>query len=118
MDDEEIIREFAGESLKDAGYEVEVVCDGREAVDCYQKAKEAKQPFAAVILDLTVPGGMGGKETLEKLLAVDPEVKAIVSSGYSKDPIMANFAQYGFMGVVPKPYKIEELSKALYGILN
>jgi PAS domain S-box-containing protein len=118
MDDEEIIREFAGESLKDAGYEVEVVCDGREAVDCYQKAKEAKQPFAAVILDLTVPGGMGGKETLEKLLAVDPEVKAIVSSGYSKDPVMANFTQYGFMGIVPKPYRIEELSKALSEILN
>ncbi|MDH3392118.1 MAG: PAS domain S-box protein, partial [Desulfobulbaceae bacterium] len=118
MDDEEIIREFAYESLKYAGYEVEVVCDGRDAVDCYQKAQEANQPFAAAILDLTIPGGMGGKETLEKLLAIDPEVKAIVSSGYFKDPIMANFAQYGFMGVAPKPYKIEELSKVLYEILK
>ena len=118
MDDEEIIREFAAESLQDIGYVVEVVCNGREAVDCYQKAKEEKQPFAAVILDLTIPGGMGGEETIEKLLAVDPEVKAIVSSGYSKDPIMANFTQYGFMGIVPKPYRIEQLSKALSEILN
>jgi CheY-like chemotaxis protein len=75
------------------------------------------QPFDAVILDLTVPGGIGGKEAMKRLLEIDPRVKAIVSSGYSNDPVMAKFREYGFRGVIAKPYKIEELSGVLRRII-
>jgi DNA-binding NarL/FixJ family response regulator len=79
----------------------------------YKQARQDDSPFDVVIMDLTIPGGMGGKEALSKLLEIDPSVKAIVSSGYANDPIMSNFEQYGFAGVVPKPYKIEDLSTVL-----
>jgi DNA-binding NarL/FixJ family response regulator len=69
-------------------------------------------------MDLTIPGGMGGKETIQKLLKIDPEAKAIVSSGYSNDPIIANFQQYGFSGCAVKPYKIEELESVLLEVLK
>ena len=83
-----------------------------------KKQKEAEQAFDAVILDLTVPGGMGGKEAIKKLHEIDPGVKAIVSSGYSNDPIMSDYRQYGFRGVVAKPYEIKELSEVLYKVIN
>ena len=117
MDDEEAVREVAGNMLKFLGYKVEFARDGTEAIELYKKAKESEEPFDAVILDLTVPGGMGGKEAIQKLLEIDPKVKAIVSSGYSIDPIMSNFKKYGFRGVVAKPYKVKELSEMLYKIL-
>ncbi|MDI6794043.1 MAG: PAS domain S-box protein [bacterium] len=113
MDDETDVRETTGGLLKYIGYEVEFTGDGAEAIELYKKAKESGRPFEAVILDLTIPGGMGGKEAVAKLIEIDPEVRAIVSSGYSNDPIMADFREYGFSGVVSKPYKIEELSQAL-----
>jgi len=118
MDDEKDVRETVKEMLKHLGYEVWTAEDGRQAIDMYTKAQAAKNPFGAVILDLTVPGGLGGRETMEKLYKMDPSVKAIVSSGYANDPIMANYQQYGFAGVVPKPYKIEDVSKALQGLLH
>ena len=118
MDDEKDVRETVKEMLKHLGYEVRTAEDGRQALDMYTKAQAAKNPFGAVILDLTVPGGLGGRETMEKLYKMDPSVKAIVSSGYANDPIMANYQQYGFAGVVPKPYKIEDVSKALQGLLH
>lgn len=89
------------------------VCSGREAMDMYREARESVHAFDVVIMDLTIPGGMGGKETIQKLLAYDPAAIAIVSSGYSNDPIMANCEAYGFKGVIKKPYRIEELSDAL-----
>ncbi|MFX1519406.1 MAG: PAS domain S-box protein [Promethearchaeota archaeon] len=113
MDDEESIREALNEILNYLEYEVAFATNGDEAIDLYTESKNKDQPFDAVILDLTIPGGMGGKETIQKLLEIDPEVKAIVSSGYSTDPIMADFKSYGFSGVVAKPYKIEELNEAL-----
>lgn len=118
MDDEETIREFLSETLTMGGYTVDAVGEGAEAVAAYRRASEEGRPFSAVILDLTIPGGMGGKETMEKLIEFDPEVKAIVSSGYAKDPIMANYQQHGFKDVVPKPYKIEELSRVLAEVIK
>ena len=71
-----------------------------------------------VILDLTIPGGMGGKETIERLLELDPDVKAIVSSGYSNDPVVANYRDYGFTTVVSKPYMMDELREALQSVMT
>jgi signal transduction histidine kinase/CheY-like chemotaxis protein len=116
MDDEEVIRHVAGEMLKYIGYEVELAKDGSEALDIYTKALLAANPFDAVIMDLTIPGGMGGKETIKKLLEIDPNVRAIVSSGYSNDPVLSNFKDYGFVGVIKKPYRFDELIEQLDGI--
>jgi PAS domain S-box-containing protein len=113
MDDEEMVREVLGSMLARLGYEVEFARDGGEAIEMFVQAHGLGQAFAAVILDLTVPGAMGGKETMARLLEIDPQVKAIVSSGYSDDPIMADFQKYGFSGVIAKPYKISELGKIL-----
>jgi PAS domain S-box-containing protein len=117
MDDEEMVREVLGRMLARLGYEAEFARDGGEAIEMFVKAQESGQAFAAVILDLTVPGGMGGKEALGKLLEIDPQVKAIVSSGYSDDPVMADCQKYGFSGVVAKPYKISELGKILNQVI-
>ncbi|KYK28539.1 MAG: hypothetical protein AYK19_20790 [Theionarchaea archaeon DG-70-1] len=117
MDDEESILEAAGEVLQYLGYTVVTVRDGSEAVEQYRKVLD-KEPFDVVIIDLTIPGGMGGKKTIEKLLEIDPHVKAVVSSGYSNDPIMANYGEYGFCGVVTKPYTIKELSETLHKVLH
>lgn len=117
MDDEEILREVTGQILEQMGYEVALSRDGVEAIELYKKAMESHRPFEVVIMDLTIPGGMGGKETLRRLLEINPRVKAIVSSGYSNDPIMAEYKQYGFSGVISKPYKIEELSQTLHKVI-
>lgn len=113
MDDEEAVRNIVGEMLQYIGYEVEFADDGNAALELYKKAKIFSKPFDVVIMDITIPGGMGGKEAIKRLLEIDPQVKAIVSSGYSTDPIMADFRSYGFASLVTKPYKIEELSSVL-----
>ncbi|HTT55661.1 MAG TPA: PAS domain S-box protein, partial [Opitutaceae bacterium] len=117
MDDEETIREMARFLLGRLGFEVEVAGDGRDAVREYQRAREAGRPYDLVIMDLTVPGGMGGQEALAELRRIDPAVKAIVSSGYSSDPVLANFRQYGFRGVVAKPYQLDDLTRVLREVL-
>jgi PAS domain S-box-containing protein len=117
MDDEEIIRDSAGRILQTAGYEVELATDGSEAIELYRKAAQSGRPFDVVIMDLTVPGGVGGKDALQRLIEIDPAVKAIVSSGYSHDPIMANYRDYGFKGVIAKPYKIRDMSKIVKDVL-
>ncbi|MDD5658094.1 MAG: ATP-binding protein [Elusimicrobia bacterium] len=104
--------------LERLGYRAEVVADGRAALDAYREAKSADDPFAAVIMDLTIPGGMGGKETMIRLRTFDPQAKAIVASGYSNDPIMSEYAAHGFSGALAKPFRIEELSEALRGIFG
>jgi len=91
--------------------------NGEEAVEAYARAKEKGRPFDVVIMDLTVPGGMGGKETLHKLQEIDPGLTAIISSGYSDDPIMAEFRKYGFHGVVSKPYTIKILSDTVQSVI-
>ncbi len=118
MDDEEAVRDVMGNMLQHLGYEVEFARDGAEAIYLYKHATLDRDPFDAVILDLIIPGGMGGNETLKALLDIDPAVKAIVISGYSNDPIMTDFASYGFKGVISKPYKFEELNEKVRGIIG
>ena len=118
MDDEEMIRELVCQLLSRIGYEVDAAIDGAEAIELYRKAKESDNPFDAVIMDLTIPGGMGGKEAIQELTETDPEIKAIVSSGYSSDPIMSEFKEYGFAAAIAKPYRIEQLSEALHRTLD
>lgn len=113
MDDEEILREVSCEILTHLGYQAATCADGSEAVALYRRAMELGAPFDAVILDLIVPGGMGGKETIAKLLEIDSDVSCIVSSGYCNDPILAHYREYGFCGVVVKPYNIDKLGKAI-----
>jgi PAS domain S-box-containing protein len=113
MDDELPIRELAVQLLDSIGHKTETVADGIEAIDMYQRARKQGTPFDVVIMDLTIPNGMGGKETIRQLRQLDPDVLAIVSSGYSNDPVMAEFRDYGFSGVVPKPYSTEDLAAAL-----
>jgi CheY-like chemotaxis protein len=118
MDDEVKLAKAIGRVLADMGFTVEISKDGEEAVKKYREAKESGEGFNAVILDLTVPGGMGGKEAMEKLLEIDPKVKAIVSSGYANDPIMADYKSYGFSGMVAKPYDIKAMQNMLNKVLS
>jgi len=113
MDDEPDILSFSHVVLKRLGYEAELARDGAEALRRYREAAEGGRPFSAVIMDLTIPGGMGGKEAVKRLLELDPQARAIVSSGYSNDPVMAEFQKHGFRGVVAKPYQIHELARVL-----
>ncbi|MFZ3102485.1 MAG: PAS domain S-box protein [Desulfitobacteriaceae bacterium] len=118
MDDEAAIREVVGNMLHEIGCEVEFAKDGEEAIQCYCETKKSGQTFDLVILDLTIPGGLGGKETLKQLLQNDPQVKAIISSGYSKDTVIANYKKYGFVGFITKPFKSTELSSIILKVLN
>jgi two-component system, cell cycle sensor histidine kinase and response regulator CckA len=113
MDDEPILRELAKRILEQLGHVVEVTKDGQAAIDCYQAALLAGYPFDVVLLDLTIPGGMGGKQTMVKLLELDPQVKAVVCSGYSSDLMLSNYQEYGFKDVLVKPYRIKELKSVL-----
>jgi len=118
MDDEEIIRVLAIRALTKLGYAVESFPDSSQTVERYRQTWGTPQAFDAVILDLTIPGGEGGKEVISELKEINPDVRAVVSSGYSSDPIMALYKEYGFSGVLPKPYSIEEFSEVLYGLLK
>ncbi len=113
MDDEAIIRDIVSRMLHKLGYEVDTAAHGAEALGMYDKARKEGRAYAAVIFDLTVAGGMGGKETMAKLRQTDPAARAIVSSGYCDDPVMAEYQKYGFRSALAKPYKIVELSRAL-----
>ena len=118
MDDEDTIRNIGGEMLSCFGYRVTLARDGQEAIDLYKKAKEIGDPFEVVIMDLTVPGGLGGIETMAILRQIDPEIRAIISSGYASDPVMSDYQRYGFSGVVIKPYKFDELNEVLNKVIN
>ncbi len=117
MDDEEMIRDIAAEILDYLGYSATTCASGEEAVTLYRAAKEAGTPFQAAIMDLTIPGGMGGKEAAQEILEFDPGARLIVSSGYSVDPVMANYRNYGFCGVVGKPYEAREIAQVLSGVM-
>jgi len=116
MDDEAMLRELVRKLLQKVGYEVDATATGEEALEHYQEAQKNKRPFSAVIADLMVPNGMGGQELIQKLLEIDPEVKALVTSGYSDDPVMANYREYGFSGAISKPFTLADLQQKLKGI--
>ncbi|MFQ5865377.1 MAG: response regulator [bacterium] len=118
MDDEKHVRDTISRMLTRIGYEVYCVKDGAEAIEIYQLAQEIGEPFDVVILDLNVPGGMGGTQTMETLIDMDPKVKAILSSSDTYAPAMTDFRQYGFSGILPKPYNVVELSKAVNKLMT
>ncbi|MEN6609806.1 MAG: PAS domain S-box protein [Methanoregulaceae archaeon] len=113
MDDDEGILSVTGELLRTRGYTVETARDGAEAIRMYKKASESGKPFDILLFDLTVPGGMGGKEAVRLLKDEYPDVKAIASSGYCNDPVMSDHGAFGFADVLPKPYKIEDLTRII-----
>ncbi len=113
MDDEEDIQDVLGKMLEHLGFDADFTDDGRKAVALYTRAVQDGNPYLATILDLTIPGGMGGKETLRLIKDYDPEAKVIVSSGYSNDPVMAHASQFGFSGFIAKPFNLHDLSKVL-----
>jgi PAS domain S-box-containing protein len=117
MDDESTVQESARNMLRALGYDVEVTADGEQAVDAYQQAKREGRPFDAVLMDLTVPGGRGGKEAIRILLESDPAARVIVSSGYSNDPIMARYREFGFRGVLAKPYTLRDLGAVVQQVI-
>jgi PAS domain S-box-containing protein len=117
MEDEALIAKSVVMGLVELGFKAAHVPDGESAIESFREAEETGNPFDVVVLDLTVPGGMGGREALKKLREINPDVKAIVASGYSNDPVMSNFRKYGFSSVLPKPYSIEDLVKELKKII-
>ncbi|MGK2905304.1 MAG: hybrid sensor histidine kinase/response regulator [Desulfuromonadales bacterium] len=118
MDDEEMICRLLQEMLTELGFTVETAAEGRQAIEMYRQAMLAGHPFAVVIVDLTVSGGMGGQETAQGILQIDPGARIIVSSGYADDPVMANYADYGFRGIAPKPYRMAKLSAELDKVMG
>jgi two-component system, cell cycle sensor histidine kinase and response regulator CckA len=118
MDDDELVRNAVARMLRRLGYDVALASDGTELLALCAAARAEGRPIDAAIMDLTIPGGMGGKETMALLGEREPLVKAIVSSGYSKDPVMADYRKYGFSSVLAKPYQIEELAGTLARVLG
>jgi CheY-like chemotaxis protein len=118
MDDEQIILDVTLEVLNFLGYDVMFANEGQEAIDLYKREKAANAPFDVVILDLSIPDGMGGKEAMARLKEFDPGVKAIVSSGYGNDPVVTDFSTYGFSGRLSKPYKINDMKAILEQLQN
>jgi PAS domain S-box-containing protein len=113
MDDEEMIRDIAEAMLTHLGYNVTTCSNGEEVIEIYREALKSDTPFLAIIVDLTIPGGVGGLKAAEQILAITPAASIIVSSGYSNDPIMANYRKYGFSAAIGKPYSVAEFEMAL-----
>ncbi len=118
MDDEEVIREVCVELLTGLGYEVESVVDGQAMLESYQTALQQEMPYDLVIMDLTIPGGMGGKDAMASLLEIDPEARGVVCSGYSNDPVMADFKAYGFKANCSKPFQFAALSQVVKRVIS
>jgi CheY-like chemotaxis protein len=117
LDDEEAICMLVTCALEDLGYKVTETNDGKDAIAAYEKAMQEGTPYDLFISDLTIPGGMGGQETIKRLVEIDPDIRAIVSSGYANDPVMSRFEEYGFSGMIAKPYEIDALGRKVAEIL-
>lgn len=117
MDDEAIVAEIAQQMLKYLGYEADVVEDGDKAIDQYQEALTAGEPYALVIMDLNIPQGMGGIEAVKHILDIDENARVVVSSGYSSDPIMQEYGEYGFAASIGKPFDINGLKEMIENVL-
>ncbi len=117
MDDDEQVRTVTGSMVEQLGYRAAYAADGAEAIESYRQALSGAEPFDAVIMDLTIPGGMGGQAAIRHLLELDPQVRAIVASGYSNDPVLANYRTYGFRGRISKPFQTEDLVRAMREVL-
>ncbi len=117
MDDEDAVRHVTGSIIEQLGFQATYAIDGREAIDHYRYALERQEPYDVVIMDLTIPGGMGGQEAISHLRALDPEVRAVVMSGYSNDPVLANYREYGFLGRIGKPFAADDLAKVLSEVI-
>lgn len=113
MDDEQVILEVTNEVLKFLGYDVMFARDGAAAVSLFMQEKSGSSPFDLTILDLSVPEGMGGKEAFERIHALDPSAKIVISSGYTNDPMLTDYASFGLSGVLAKPYRITEVKALL-----
>jgi CheY-like chemotaxis protein len=118
VEDEETVRTSTGATLRKLGYHVVLASNGSEAIEIFCQAADEGRPFDAVILDLTVHGGSGGKETVSSLKRVDPNVKAVVSSGYANDEVMTAYAEFGFSGMLAKPYTMEDLGRVIKSVLE
>jgi CheY-like chemotaxis protein len=118
VDDEEAIRTLVDFTLSRLGYQVSQAETALEGVNLYREKLETGERFDAVILDLTLPGGMGGKEALKRLIEIDPTVNAIVSSGYATDATMSRYQDFGFRGVIAKPYEASELGRTVRDVIN
>ena len=118
MDDEKMICDIADKMLTRAGFSVETAFDGKQAIEIYKQAIKKEKPFDVVIMDLTIPGGIGGQEAVKYILDIDHKAKVIVSSGYTDDPVMANYAEYGFKAIVSKPYTMDNLQRVINQVLQ
>jgi CheY-like chemotaxis protein len=118
LEDEEVVSKAVARMLKELGYTFEITDDGNETVRRYAEEQAAGRPFDLVIMDLTIPGGLGGKEAVAQLRKLAPDAPVIVSSGYSDEAVMADYKAYGFDAVLPKPYKYEELAELLSRLLK
>ena len=116
MDDEGVVRKIASKMLECLGYQVTTCINGEEAIALYKRGKDSAAPFLAVIMDLTIVGGMGGKEAAQHILAMDPKARLVVSSGYFDDPVLADYKEYGFCAIMPKPYKVADLAEVMSGL--
>ena len=117
LEDDDEIRRYLKAFMEKLGLESVLKIKGEDILEAYQAALSSDSPFNLVLMDLTIPDGMSGEETMEKLLQMDPNVKAIVSSGYSNNLILSNFADYGFLGVIQKPYSLQNLYELLASYL-
>ena len=118
MDDETILRQVGSDILSLLGFQVDTVCDGEAALLSYRKAREEGLPYTLLVMDLTIRGGMGGVETIQRLREMDPKVLAIVSSGYSSGSVLSEYRDYGFSGIVSKPYRVEEMARVVERVLR
>ncbi len=118
VDDDDMVRSMVAQMLEMLGMEVEVAGDGAKGIQMYKRAMEEGRRFDMVIMDLTIPGGVGGREAIKRLLVIDPHAKVIVTSGYSTEPVMANYREYGFVGRLFKPFKLEELKREIVRVIN